>query len=318
MQKIVSFFLTLMTLLTSVFSVLPGERARHDGAGKAEPSDVPVVWADAYDPETFPLIGVTEKPAGAVRVMSFNIRNFDVAGVQMTDRIDLVAAQIREIAPDSFGVQEATPEWMLALALRFPDYGFVGTGRDGDCEGEFCAVFYKKSAWEVVDSGTYWLSDTPEAPSYSTDAICRRIFTYAVLRDVAAGTLYVHVNSHFDNKGVKARQEAATQIVRFIKKNFKQSAVVFTADINVREESKAYRKLTATLTDMRYAAPDSVAYGTLHATKPELRENKVIDHIMCNDKISPAVFRVVTTGIDGRFVSDHFPLYADFYIGTEE
>ena len=38
---------------------------------------------------------------------------------------------------------------------------------------------------------------------------------------------------------------------------------------------------------------------------------EVIDYILCSDDFHPTVFKTVTAGIDGRFVSDHFPIYAD-------
>jgi endonuclease/exonuclease/phosphatase family metal-dependent hydrolase len=35
---------------------------------------------------------------------------------------------------------------------------------------------------------------------------------------------------------------------------------------------------------------------------------------MINNKFSTDTYRVVTAGIDGKYVSDHFPVYADLYI----
>ena len=40
----------------------------------------------------------------------------------------------------------------------------------------------------------------------------------------------------------------------------------------------------------------------------------VIDYVMINDGFKALTYRVVNEGIDGRFVSDHYPIYADIVI----
>ncbi len=40
----------------------------------------------------------------------------------------------------------------------------------------------------------------------------------------------------------------------------------------------------------------------------------VIDYVLVNDRVKPLVYRVVTEGIDGKLVSDHYPVYADVVI----
>ncbi|MBR1811025.1 MAG: endonuclease/exonuclease/phosphatase family protein [Clostridia bacterium] len=310
LQKILLFFLSVISLLnTATDSPI---RAVNPADPVTEPA---VVWADAYEEGAFPLIDVTEKPAGAIRVMSFNLRNQDVAGVPRKDRTAIVIRKIQEIAPDVFGVQEATANgWMKALKRDLPEYAYAGSGKLGGDEGSHNAVFYKKDRFELLDTGTYWLSETPSESSFGWDAAAIRIFTYAVLRDKTTGKTFVHVNSHFDHIGVAARRNEATQVSNYIREHFADLPVIFTADMNAREDSEPYAIMTALLHNAKYTARDSVFYATFHGADPKNHQQSYIDHILHNDKVSVAVFRVVTTGIDGRYVSDHFPLYADIYL----
>ena len=55
-------------------------------------------------------------------------------------------------------------------------------------------------------------------------------------------------------------------------------------------------------------------YLTYHDTKPTQHDGDVIDYVMINDKFSADTYRVVTAGIDGKYVSDHFPIYADLKV----
>ncbi|SJL14696.1 uncharacterized protein ARMOST_18162 [Armillaria ostoyae] len=62
------------------------------------------------------------------------------------------------------GFQEAL---LNDLAELFgDDCGWIGVGRsDGMERGEYCPLFYKKSAVKLLSNDTFWLSDTPFKPS---------------------------------------------------------------------------------------------------------------------------------------------------------
>ncbi|MBQ6118718.1 MAG: hypothetical protein IJK98_05765, partial [Clostridia bacterium] len=127
-------------------------------------------WGDSMEGHDFEIIAPTEKAAEDVRVMSFNIRCTDVNGTPAALRRTIVAREIMKIKPDSFGVQEATPTWMNALKALLPEYACVGVARDNGLSvggiGEYSAVFYLREKYEVLDHGDFWLSDTPDKPSY--------------------------------------------------------------------------------------------------------------------------------------------------------
>ncbi|MBQ7638973.1 MAG: hypothetical protein IJS90_08745 [Clostridia bacterium] len=97
----------------------------------------------------------------------------------------------------------------------------------------------------------------------------------------------------------------------FINNNFSGIPVVFTADINTTRGKAAYNTMTGSLNDAALTAKDSIGFGTFHACSPETHANYYIDFILCSNDITVETYRTVTKGIDGRFVSDHFPIYAD-------
>ncbi|MCR5484543.1 MAG: endonuclease/exonuclease/phosphatase family protein [Clostridiales bacterium] len=276
-----------------------------------------ITYADSCKDIDFPRIGITEKDKDAVRVMSFNIRYGEFAGVEMRKRISLVVAEILSADPDSFGVQEATPGWMAALKLLLPGYASEGREREGNGKGECTAVFYKRSKYKLIDSNTFWLSETPGAPSVGWDADCKRVCTWVRLKNRVSGETYVHINSHFDHIGDKACEESAKMVTKLIENCFPDERVVFTADLNSTRSSSAYRIMTETLSDTALTAEDSMTYGTFHNGDPIYRANYVIDFVLCSDKFTPVVYRTVTEGIAGRFVSDHFPIYADLIMNDE-
>ena len=255
-----------------------------------------------------------KKSDETIRVMSFNIRCTNVGRDTWEDRIGIVTDTIVNSAADSVGVQEATPEWMATLNETLTDYDYVGVARDdGKNQGEYSAVFYLKNKYNLVDSGNFWLSETPDTPSLGWDAACIRICTWAVLENKETKEQYVHVNSHFDHEGVKAREESVKMILAHIEK-YKDLPVVFTADMNVEEGSDNYVEFTKVLHDTKYLASDTMDYLTYHDTKPSKHAESIIDYVMVNDNFYALSYKVVTAGIDERYVSDHFPVYADIEI----
>jgi len=255
-----------------------------------------------------------KKSEETIRIMSFNIRCTNVGRDTWEDRIGIVTDTIVNSAADSVGVQEATPEWMATLKETLTDYDYVGVARDdGENVGEYSAVFYLKDKYNLLDSGTFWLSETPDTPSLGWDAACFRICTWAVLENKETKEQYVHVNSHFDHVGIKAREESVKMILAHIEK-YKDLPVVFTADMNVKEGSDNYVAFTKELKDTKYLASDTMDYLTYHDTKPSKFEGEVIDYVMVNDNFNALTYKVVTAGIDERYVSDHFPVYADLEV----
>ncbi len=264
-----------------------------------------------------PVYGIEQKAETVnLRIMSFNIRCLSVGSDTWEDRIGIVSETMLTSQADSIGIQEGTPEWMATLKDTLSEkYDFVGQGRDGVDEGEYSAVFYLKDKYKVIDSGTFWLSKTPEKISFGWGAACRRICTWVVLENKETGEQYVHMNSHFDHVSPVARKNSAKLIVERAE-SFVNLPVVFTADMNAREGSLAYTTMTNSdaFKDSKYEAEDTVNYLTYHDTNPQLHQGEVLDYVMSNNMLKATQYRVVTQGVDGRYVSDHFPVYADFVL----
>lgn len=274
-----------------------------------------VVFGDTFEPGTFPIISSEPQAEGTIRIVSFNLRCQDVNDVPVALRRSLPLAQIDELQPDSFGVQEATTAWMAYLRLTLPQYAAVGEGRDGFIFGEHSAVFYRRDRYNLIDSGTFWLSDTPDKPSKALDAACRRVCTWAILENKTSGQQYVHVNSHFDHIGIEARALEAEMIRDFIRNHFADLPVVFTADMNCDPEETAYSVMAQDLGDTRCTAQKVETYETYHDGDPvHTKELMYLDYIFVSSDFRPLVYKTVTSGIDGRFVSDHFPIYADLVL----
>ena len=99
------------------------------------------------------------------------------------DRKQYVGDMINLEAFDVFGAQEVKHQQLLDMIAMLPDYDYVGVARDdGKEKGEYCPVFYRKKEFKLLNSGTFWLSQTPNEVSKGWDGHCRRICTWAHLQ----------------------------------------------------------------------------------------------------------------------------------------
>lgn len=247
-----------------------------------------------------------------MRIMSFNVLCYGDDEHTWEIRIPLVTRIITKYLPDTFGVQEATPGWMRALSASLPYYKYVGVGREnGKRKGEFSAVFYRKDKFELLDSGTFWLSETPDKPTKGWDAVCYRVCTYAKLKDKKTGREFVHFNTHLDHKGQVAMQKGAELVTKKANEICRGLPAFFTGDFNVTPESKPCKAVIKNgFTDCRDAAEITDRDITFHAFGRD-GMGSVIDYVFFKGDVTVSEFAVVRDKIDGLLPSDHYPVYAD-------
>lgn len=289
-DKIISAFFALVTAILSLFYT---------------PTPVAQV-----NPEALPEANKTQ----AVTIMSYNVYVKGSGEKSPENRTDEVVSNIRKYSPDSFGLQEADEGWMERLPAELTEYAHVGIGRDSDNGGgEASPVFYKKDKYELVDSGTFWLSKTPEKASKAWDAMFKRICTYAVLKDKQTGFTYAHFNAHFDHMGVIARSESVAVVTSKIAEIAPNIPVVFSGDLNDNEETDMYnRVLESGLRDTKKIAVSAVGGTTYHGYSDLLTKELPIDFIFVNDFTkSVESYTVDSEKINGIYPSDHHPVISE-------
>lgn len=270
---------------------------------------------------SLPERGIVQKDDDALRVMTFNVRTdslTDTGENSSKVRRPLVPQLIGEYLPDSVGVQECTYKWYKGLKKYLPEYDIVGVGRDNGKRnlmcGEMSAILYLKDKYTLIDSGTFWLSETPEKVSRGWDGACNRICTYAVLQNKQTGEKYAHVNTHLDHKGNDARTNGLSLVTQ--KALSFDIPCVVTGDMNFRENDALYEQMTIDLLDTKYIAEKTMSGFTFHGFNPQnITNNSPIDYICVNNKIkSVREYKIIEDRVNGILPSDHYPIYADIIL----
>lgn len=274
--------------------------------------------ADSVDFGEIVIDGIPERKDGTTRVMSFNVRCKSDPEGSINNRSKLVTAVIDQYAPDSFGVQEATAKWMRILKKEFGDrYECVGHPRDRlGPFSEYSAVFYLKDKYTVVDSGTFWLSETPEVKySVSFDSACRRIASWAMLEDKETGLRYTHINTHLDHVLESTRVGQAGVLLDYLKEFQKNGTVVITGDFNAYEEESVYTEMVKISDDVSKTAKTADKGITYHNYgKIENDGRSAIDYIFVTKGTEAENYRIIDNTVMGMYPSDHYPISADIYL----
>jgi endonuclease/exonuclease/phosphatase family metal-dependent hydrolase len=251
--------------------------------------------------------------AQPVKAITFNIRfaNQGDGNNQWELRKAAVADFLKYESPDFVGMQEALIGQIEYLDAALPDHEWIGVGRDDGKEaGEFSPLFYNARQWELQSESTFWLSQTPDVPSKSWDAALPRICTYGVFRHKSTGeTLYVF-NTHYDHVGQQARKEASRIIVEKIKEVSNFENTILTGDFNAEADTEVITNITdAPLIDAYESTPTRYGpIGTFTGFNMTMNPNRRIDYIFHSEDLSADNYKVESTVIDQRYLSDHFPV----------
>ncbi|NHE55244.1 endonuclease/exonuclease/phosphatase family protein [Cyclobacterium plantarum] len=250
-------------------------------------------------------------------VATFNIRYDNPNDDPHTwdNRKDVVANLILFHEFDIFGIQEGLSHQVNDLDVRLPDHDFVGVGRDdGAEEGEYTAIFYNRTKFKVQESDTFWLAPETDHPNKGWDAALPRICTWAKITSVNAGQTFYVFNTHFDHRGVEARNQSARLILEKIEEiNTESLPVILTGDFNVGQETEAYQLLRTApgMKDTFDAAEIVYANnGTTNSFDITTSTERIIDHIFVSEKINVQKYGILTDTYHSRFPSDHFPVMA--------
>lgn len=260
-----------------------------------------------------------------LKVMTFNIRynNPDDSLNGWPHRKDKVASEILFYGANTLGVQEALYDQMQDLQQRLPAYKSIGVGRDdGKTKGEYAAIFYDTTRLQLLNSQTFWLSETPTvAGKIGWDGACTRIVTWGKFRDKKTNKVFFHFNTHFDHMGKIARRESAKFLLQQVHTLAGNTPAIITGDFNAIPSDEPIQIIVNAndplhLTDSKAISqtPHFGPVGTFNGWNIAEMENQPIDYIFLKGKFNILKHASISETWEGRYASDHFAVYAEVVI----
>lgn len=255
-----------------------------------------------------------------IAVLTYNIKYDNVNDTvnNWNDRkVDMVKL-LGQYNPGIIGMQEVLHHQLKYLDEQLSDYSYIGVGRDdGKEKGEYSPILFNAKKFKLLQSETFWLSETPNEISVGWDASMERICTYGLFEDVATKKQFLVFNTHFDHIGTVAREKSAELIVSKIKEvNSDKLPVVLMGDLNLNPATIPIQFLQSTLTDGQHSTKKPF-YGP-SGTFSGFDQNRVlsnrIDYIFVENFEVLEYIHIDDRKENNKHISDHLPVFAKLLI----
>jgi endonuclease/exonuclease/phosphatase family metal-dependent hydrolase len=250
-----------------------------------------------------------------LQVMSFNVRypSPDDGPNVWEKRRDILVETVRLKNPDLMGTQELFYAQGEYIAGQLPDYSWFGISRRGNHDDEHMGVFYKRDKLRLIESGDFWLSESPETPgSMSWDVSLPRMVTWGLFEIRESGRRFYFYNTHFPHRqeDSAARVECAKVISEKMRALPSGTPFVMTGDFNAPADEDVYKILVPPLSDAWIATARRSGPETTLSRWSGNTEGRRIDWILYRGTIKALEAETVTHNLDGRYPSDHYPVCA--------
>ncbi|WP_211093393.1 endonuclease/exonuclease/phosphatase family protein [Flammeovirga agarivorans] len=254
----------------------------------------------------------------SMNVMSYNIRlNTPSDGDNAwPNRKGWVVDMIKFYQVSILGTQEVLPDQLEDLKKGLPHMTQIGVGRkDGKSGGEFSAIFFDTQQYKMLNSGTFWLSETPEKPSTGWDAALPRICTWAILKHKSTKRTVVVMNTHYDHIGQEARVESSKLLIKKsqeLSQNGKYP-VILMGDFNTQPQDKPVQILNEYYQNTRQISLTNPLgpIGTWEAFDYNSPLDTHIDFIFTYGYFKVLRYAHITEARGQKFPSDHLPVFVE-------
>lgn len=290
----------------------------------------------------------TARDGADLKVMQFNVQTENGNSAPFVVKAEMYRRLVDELKPDVVGMQEVTVTWRKWLDSYVFNASYEGVGEPRTNGGEANPIYYRKDKFELVDSGTIWLSDTPDVKGSALEGVnYPRICTWVILRDRATGKQFAHMNTHLDHNGNNdsttgnnIRKAQMRVIIKYAQK-FNGMPLFLTGDLNNRRttsKNKTYALIQMiegttevkdddgnvygiSLSDARLHAEKTVADDHIATMTKYFDENSTsyeptrepIDYVFYDDTVLKALeYDTFLISNGDYWISDHLPLFTAF------
>jgi len=245
-----------------------------------------------------------------INIMTYNIRlDTEADGINMWDnRKEGIVSLIKEESVDILGIQEGLPSQIEYLSKQLEGYSMIGEGRDGGNNGEYSAIYYNNKM-NLIETETFWLSETPKIPSIGWDAAIKRITTVGLFKMIDSNMELLVYNTHFDHIGKIAREKSVGVILNHIKENdYQNKALVVMGDFNANPDDLPIELLSEELDDSFKILPVENPIGTFNGFDLDSKLLNRIDYIFTKN-IKITNYKHLDKKLSsGLWPSDHLPI----------
>jgi len=234
-------------------------------------------------------------------------------------RRQLIPRLLNRYPADFYSFQEVNDFQARDIQAVLTNYRFIGKRQPAPSYWQNNIIFYHP-AWRCTEHHHFYLSLTPDVPSKFDDSRWPRQCTMGVFQQ--ADRRLVCINTHFDFKETVQERSARLIISRLSTLPITEPAIM-VGDFNATPDDGCYQILTGTTPQTQPAGYDKSGmpffedvfeqpFPSTHHGFTGQTEGDHIDWVLYRGKIEPKERMVIHDVFNGRYPSDHFPLFVRF------
>jgi endonuclease/exonuclease/phosphatase family metal-dependent hydrolase len=263
------------------------------------------------------------------RIMSLNINGAYNDGANAWKiRAPLTLTLINRYRPDIIGLQEASKTNIDTFHEQLSEYSVVIGNRYGDTPPQdYTSVLYKSVRYELLASGEFWFSETPDIESADWGIEYPLGATWIKLKCLKTDQQLFYLNTHFEDGpwGEQSRVNASQLVINRLPQLAGDLPIVISGDFNCNPWSLPYRIfLDNGFSDTYRAAgnADSSDSNTFHAYQgrnyfaldfgTEIFWR--VDWILAKSgihRLQTTASAIVRDALPPTYPSDHYPIVSE-------
>jgi endonuclease/exonuclease/phosphatase family metal-dependent hydrolase len=249
-----------------------------------------------------------------IKICSANIRyeNNEDGIHSWSNRKALLAHFFNSQNLDILGTQEGRENQIRSIENEI-NLKIAAHHRNWIEERMYPTLFYNEHKLNLIDSGDFWLSETPLiAGSSSFNSAFPRLATWIKVQNKKNLKCYLVINVHLDHVLPETRIEQAKVMSLMIKKiNSENYHSILFGDFNDSPNGQVYQILCEELKLIDLWKENNLNEETsYHAFNGPTHPGSRIDWMLGSNELKCNHIYLDKTCIDGIYLSDHFPLVA--------
>ena len=278
------------------------------------------------------IIEDTSEPATLenVRIGTYNVRiqSSGDGDNNWPTRQTVCLQSIKDIDFDIFGLQEAQTYHQQYLASTLTDiYHFEWFCPNKGSSKESIGIAYKKENWSLAAKNTFWINpdDPTVQKAYDYSSSYKSYFYRGAICGMfihkKTGTKLFFMCTHGCLGQTQNEESAFLYPQQEALYNPDGVPSFFVGDFNARPDWASSTLYRTYWNDTYLTINESLRQGCENTfngfDSPEGRDNRRIDFVYYKgDGVTPTLYKCDNTLIDGKYPSDHWPVFADFTIGA--
>lgn len=224
-----------------------------------------------------------------------------------------------KLKADIVAFQEADSIQCVDLRQGLPEYTIVEEKPStGVNHTELNPMLYNGKVLRLVDRGTFWLSETPDVPSYSKDTQVVSTVCWAMFQYIKTGESFLVANTHFNKLAPHYKSEAAYLLKTYLSKMTNKTPVILVGDFEATENDNLYHVLQSRFLSMedswKIAKKQSGELATMNMLGDENANQITTDFIFTSPDFITKSSRIISTKQGELFLSDHNILLSELIL----